>query len=531
MHTLFGFCNRHRILTGVVIVFIAVILFLFWHARGPWHSYRADLVKPAPGAQPAAGVLRVGVAKRDITPNLFRYDKFVDKNENNKYEPDKGDYFEDTNNNGKVDAVWIAGFGNTRPAKDVHDPLWARAIAFDNNGVRVVLVTVDSIGMFHEKIIAMRKMLDPALGIDHLMVSCLHDHEAPDTMGIWSIGTERPYYRFDKDYMELVKREIVAAAEDAARNLQPAETILAEVAVGPEGYVDDSRQPQIFDNIMRCARFVKPGADETIATLVNWGNHPETLGGSNPFLSSDFSHYWREGVENGVKDPNGAEGLGGMCLYFQGMVDGLMTQLHTTVPHRNGRDHFKEATFEKAQALGENLALLTLQALRSDKAWRPADNRVAVVAKSVFVTPKPIFQLVIFARLLHPGWYWGKARTEIDAFRIGDLEILTIPGELYPEIGDGGIEAPAGQDFPTGPVEVPPLRTQMRGKMNMIIGLANDEIGYIIPKSQWDQEPPYAYGRTDHPQYGEENSFGSRVAPQLHTASIEVLRTLHTVFP
>ena len=25
----------------------------------------------------------------------------------------------------------------------------------------------------------------------------------------------------------------------------------------------------------------------------------------------------------------------------------------------------------------------------------------------------------------------------------------------------------------------------------MIIGLANDELGYIIPKRQWDEKPPF----------------------------------------
>ena len=60
--------------------------------------------------------------------------------------------------------------------------------------------------------------------------------------------------------------------------------------------------------------------------------------------------------------------------------------------------------------------------------------------------------------------------------------------------------------------EVPPLRPQMRGTVNLVANLANDEIGYIIPKRQWDQKRPFAYGR-DESQYGEMNSCGSEVAP------------------
>jgi hypothetical protein len=517
------------VLSVILILFLLAAAFILPRPIGPYRSYRADLIKSAKTTQEKPGVLKVGVAKRDITPLLTQYDQFVDKDKNNRYDPEKGDSFTDSNGNDKLDAVWMAGFSNNRPAQGVHDQLWARAIAFENNGVKTVMVTLDSIGIFHENIIAMRKMLNPALNIDQLMVSCLHNHEAPDTMGIWSIQFKNhiPISYFDHGYMEFVKKMVVEAAEEAVGKLQPAEAILVEAPVGPEGFMDDSRKPLVYDNVIRCARFVKPGTEDTIGTLLVWGNHAETLGSDNPLLTSDFCNYWRDGVENGVRDPNGERGFGGMCLYFQGMVGGLMTQLHTTVPNRNGGPAFQEGSYEKAQALGENLALVTLKALRSDKAVRMTNNEVAVVAKTIFVPAKPLYSFAAFIGLVHPGWYWGKAKSEVDAYRIGDIEILTIPGELYPEIAEGGIEAPAGQDFPIEPQEVPPLRSQMKGKVTMIMGLANDEIGYIIPKSQWDDKPPYAYGRTDKPQYGEENSFGPDAAPTIHAAAISVLEELH----
>ena len=33
----------------------------------------------------------------------------------------------------------------------------------------------------------------------------------------------------------------------------------------------------------------------------------------------------------------------------------------------------------------------------------------------------------------------------------------------------------------------------MKGEYKFVFGLANDEIGYIIPKSEWDEVPPYLY--------------------------------------
>ncbi len=524
-----SFSRRHKILTRVLLVCLAVfvlaLLGIGYRTIGPYRSYRADLLKVAPKSSAQPGTLEVGVAKRDITPLMETYDPWVDADNNGKFEPEKGDTFTDKNGNGTFDFVWIAGFSNNRPAKGVHDPLWARAIAFRNNGVTLVMVSLDSIGIFHEKFIAIRKALDPTLHIDHVVFSCLHNHEAPDTMGIWSYSVVHP--RFDYRYMELVQKRCKEAIEEAVKNLQPAETILAQVTAGPDGYVDDSRKPIVYDNVIRCARFVKKGTDETIGTVVEWGNHAETLGSANSLLTSDFCGYWRDAVEKGVPDPKGVRGLGGMCIYFQGLVGGLMTQLHTTVPHRDGVQKFSEASYEKAQALGENLAILTVNALTGEKAWRPTDTRVAVAAKTIFVPMRGLFHAGVLLGLVHPGWYWGKGKTEVDVLRIGDLEILTIPGEMYPEIAEGGIESPAGADYPSAPIEVPPLRSQMKGKLNIMIGLANDELGYIIPKSQWDVKPPYAYGQTRKPQYGEENSPGPDVGPTIHREALDLLNRLH----
>lgn len=526
------FFARHKIVSALLIIVLLIAGFLAWRMKGPDRSYRVSLDLPKAGA-PAPGVLEVGVAKVDITPDLSQYDQWTDANDDGKYKESDGDTWTDTNGNGKRDLVWMAGFSSNRPAKGVNDPLWARAIAFRNNGVTVAMVTIDSIGILAEKFIAIRKSIDPSLNIDHVMFSTSHDHEAPDTMGIWSnidgVGAILFKSNFDYAYMAKVQKACKDAVEEAVRGLQPADMTIAEEEIKPEGFVDDSRDPQVFDLKVCCARFTKHGTDQTIATMISWGNHVETLGSSNSLLTSDFPHYLREGIEKGVGEPNGAEGFGGMALYFQGMVGGLMTQLHTTVPHRDGQQKFDKASYEKAQALGENVAIVAAKALRGEKAIKVENPRVSVAAQTIFAPVSGMYGYAIALGLIHPGWYWGKARTEVNAFRVGELEILTIPGELYPEIAEGGIESPDGGDFPGAPIEVPPLRKEMNGKVNMIVGLANDEIGYIIPKTQWDVKPPFAYGETEEPQYGEENSGGPDVAPVIHKESLAILKRLHVL--
>ena len=39
--------------------------------------------------------------------------------------------------------------------------------------------------------------------------------------------------------------------------------------------------------------------------------------------------------------------------------------------------------------------------------------------------------------------------------------------------------------------------------------------------------PPYAYGRTKSPQYGEENSPGPDVGPAIHREALALLKQFH----
>jgi hypothetical protein len=102
--------------------------------------------------------------------------------------------------------------------------------------------------------------------------------------------------------------------------------------------------------------------------------------------------------------------------------------------------------------------------------------------------------------------------TEVAYLQLGELAIAAIPGELYPECVYGKYQDPVdpGADFLNASREPSIAETLPSGKF-MMIGLANDEVGYIVPKRQWDVMPPYAYNR-ESAQYGERNSVGPETA-------------------
>ncbi len=495
---------------------------------GPFRDYRADAEFISGPASESGAPLEVGVGAREITPRLEDFDPWRDVDGNSRFEPEKGDTWEDRNGNGTFDFVWLGGFHINRPAQGIQDPLWARALAFRHRDTVVAVVSIDCVGLTHERIIQARLELAASVPrARYVAFSATHTHNSPDTMGIWSHRPLRS--RFNTDYVAWVMEQAQEAVKEAVNNLQPADATVVSADLPPQGFVRDSRPPLVQDRTLCAARFARAGTDETIATLISWGNHPEAMGGNNPLISSDFPHFARLAMEEGLDGDNGMLGFGGACVFVQGPVGGLMTPLGLEVPDRNGRDLHKENGAGKTRALGENLALRAAALLRGPGARAMKDPRVAVVTRSVFVPIEGTFKYPIMLGLIHPGWFDGAARTEVGALRVGDMEMLLVPGEIYPEIVDGGVEAPEGGDFPGAPVEVPPLREKMGGSVKLVVNLANDEIGYIVPRTQWDTQPPFTYGRKDAP-YGEVNSGGPQVAPLIHRESLQVLERLQQLW-
>ena len=202
----------------------------------------------------------------------------------------------------------------------------------------------------------------------------------------------------------------------------------------------------------------------------------------------------------------------------------------------------KDGTFEKTAVYGRKVGELAETAVSAavPAALTPFDLRT----KQLLVPmTNPLYKLATAAGVFQREMYqWAgdptpaafkqvrdvtgsvAVRTEIGYLRLGELEVAAIPGEIYPELVVGGVPdpAPAGADFPDAPVE-PAVYAQMRGKHRMLIGLANDELGYFLPKRQWDEKPPYTYGRTTAP-YGEVNSVGPDTAPILLKAFKELAK-------
>jgi hypothetical protein len=87
----------------------------------------------------------------------------------------------------------------------------------------------------------------------------------------------------------------------------------------------------------------------------------------------------------------------------------------------------------------------------------------------------------------------------------------------------GGVERYPGADFPDAPIE-PAIKPLMAAPFRMLIGLADDMIGYIIPKAEWDEKPPYLQN-APKPWYGEVNAIGPETAPLIVGAFERLVRS------
>jgi hypothetical protein len=498
----------------LVLILFAAAVYIAMVVRDRHKGYHVDINRKAQ----ENNTIRAGFATRDISPVIK--DTWIDVNNNYRFDPDNGDTWEDVTGTGRFDGVWMAGFQSSKPATGVHDPLWARAMAIDDGHTKLVWVVLDAIGLFGCDVIDIRKAVPADMGIDYLIVSSTHTHSAPDLMGLW--GPRRFKSGVDPDYLDFVKKQSLAAVEAAVENLRPAKFRFASDRDGAAEMIADTRKPHVVNPELFIMQVLDLYTDETLGTLVIWDNHPETIWNNNLFITSDFPHFMREGIEKGVwvNDSLGSPGLGGIAIFATGNIGGLMTTSpEIGITGLAGDTVYFEPSFQKVEAQGLKLAQLVIDALNAPGVTEITSGGIELRAQSIELPlDNYLFKLGLFMGIFDRGMTgWMKFRSEIAFWRLGPASFLHHPGELYPEIADGGIEAPVGQDYETDPVEVPPLREIMPGRYKFIAGLSNDMIGYIIPKSQWDAEPPYTYGYESRP-YGEVNSLGPETGPVIHDA-------------
>ncbi len=437
------------------------------------------------------GQVRAGAAKRTVTPDLKAHAP-----------------------------VYIGGFGQNRVATAIHDDLWARCMALEAGGRTVVLCGVDSVGLFYDdiqriRVEAAKRLKRPA----DVVVTATHNHEAPDTMGLWgpSIGVSG----VNDAYMKLLTERTVEAIVAAVKSVKPARLTFAH-AHTPEldAYIADNRPPVVHDSELIMLRATGPG-NEQIGTLLNWANHPEALGSKNTLITADYVAALYTRLE---------EQLGGVAVFINGAVGGMQSPLNAKIQDPKTGQPAPAGSFRKAEIVGVRAAEIAAAAVLRQKPIKV--DRLSYREKLVEI-PVTNTNFRLAAKL---GLFKGRQELSsgssmnvpVGVLRLswGErpiLEAALVPGELYPELSVGGVERYAGADFPDAAVE-PAIKRMMTAPYRMLFGMANDMIGYIIPLAEWDEKTPWLQN-AEKRWYGEVNSVGPEAAPRIAAALRELLHT------
>ena len=366
------------------------------------------------------------------------------------------------------------------PATGVKDELFTHAIALEQDGQTVILISIDTSGLGTAFTNQVREALHREIGIDPraVMVSAIHIHTGgPQLLDVyWGQGV-------DKEVHALFLRETVAAAIEAYQGRVP---VTARFAMGFEDSISFCRNYQMMDGSIKtnpgrkhAAEVLCPASeiDCTLSTLrfdaadgkpvceiVNFACHPDTVGGHE--YSADYPGEMRRRL----KDVYGARYTVLFLNGCSGNVNHIDAYRFLEPDFRYPKDHYKymggvlaedvlelHGALEPLENEGIGFAHKRFRAPRrqpsaEDMAWAsealndPArgkvDKRLAEELCRLHKHPKR-FELV-----------------EMQVLRIGDVFVVGFPGEPFADIGMR-------------------LRDRMIPHQLILSELANNELGYF----------------------------------------------------
>ena len=417
---------------------------------------------------------------------------------------------------------YIAGYGSNKPAKGILDEPRTHAVWLDDLSGHggIVIVSIDNVGMLSSDVNRLRARLhDFAMftGCRSINIVSTHSHAGIDTMGIWG---PLPLSGKDPSYMELVFSQTVRAVKEAYNSRRNGRLYLGKVEV-PD-MQEDIRTPVVFSKTLTRLRFVPDDGSRQVC-IINFASHSESLQGENERISADFPHYMRERI----KEKTGAD-----TLYCVGAVGGMIS-MH--IPdkqeiRKNGGD-FSQATAE----IGRKLADYALSISPDDEI--PLKPKIGCIRQEAFFKAENTV-LLLAARLgiLDAEAYRAQGsgfalKSEISLIEIDSLRLLLLPCEIFPELVYGGYLNSEQSATGMGAEINPPPLSEIIGENTVIIGLANDELGYVIPPNDFFLHPktPYFENARDvhgRKHYEETNSLGPKTAEAIFKTVCQIVNSV-----
>lgn len=356
----------------------------------------------------------------------------------------------------------MAGYYFNRAADGVHDPLLAKALVLERNGVRLAMVSCDLLSMPGEVAREARALVAESLGIPpgHVMISATHTHTGPVLLlGQIRYNLDGEMQRIGEQYTRELPGRIRDAVAQAASSLQPATAFMTRgredsltfnrrfwMKDGSVGWNPGKRNP----NIVRAAGpidgevptlYFETAGGKPLAAYVNYALHLDTVGGQH--YSADYPYTLARTLEQ-------ARGEGFFTLFTLGAAGNLNHIDVSTTRSQKGNG--------EAARIGSVLAAAVLKALHemepvADGELKASTRTVALplagiapgeldnarTTAATFGRPDaaPFLELVKANRIVAVADRKGQPmEAEVQVFSIGrDVAWVALPGEIFAELG------------------------------------------------------------------------------------------------
>ncbi|MCW5555012.1 MAG: neutral/alkaline non-lysosomal ceramidase N-terminal domain-containing protein [Verrucomicrobiae bacterium] len=388
---------------------------------------------PVPAQAAEAATLRAGVARVNLTPPM------------------------------EMKAA-LGGYGArmSKPAVGVHDAVWVKGLVLAQGGRKFALVTADVLAFPPQfKAAVIERLSAEGWGADQIMLLPSHTHTSFDMMalhpgnqfGVPQIGL------FHKELFDHTAEKLATAVRLAGQRLTPVMAGSTTVSV-PDRNRNRRKGLTSHDTDLTVTR-VDTREGRPLAVLVNWTAHPTFMTAEDMLFSGDWPGHLQRSMEALI-------GPDVVALYYNG-AEGDQSP---TPPAEAG------SRWERAERYGREMGI---------QAWRVWDK----------IEPSEVKEFAYYTETIrlpkiawHPdfmgtgGAEYGLNETMIGgllkalqptqtrstAFRLGDLVILGVPGEMAAELG----------------MELKQRARESTGARNVAIGgLADEWVSYILPAEEW----------------------------------------------
>ncbi|MCB0730462.1 MAG: hypothetical protein KDC88_05450 [Ignavibacteriae bacterium] len=345
------------------------------------------------------------------------------------------------------------GVGIPNPVEMKKGELTTRAIVIVSNDTKIALVSIDNLGV--PKIIG-DKIRSRIVDIkpENILISATHTHSAPDLYGF---ADENGNSGIDLSYVDFVIDQTSDAINEALNNIQPSYLKTAvDEAKGKIAY--NYYAPKLYDPRCGLIQFISADNQNPIATLVNYAIHPEVIGSDRGICTPDLVGPLYNKIESEI---------GGIALFVNSAQGGMVTA-------DNRLDNGKEANdWNECIRIGELLAAESIRIISNADVQKSPE--INIKSKEVVLpVESELMQFILKHSKLNYGIDENKVFTTLNIIKLGDAQILTIPGEALPNIGYY-------------------LKRKMNTQHPFLFGLTNDAFGYILTKEDFNSFKTYNY--------------------------------------